>query len=117
MYLDDVGIRRIQEVHQLGEDLGPASDRVARENRGNDGSEGVTDIGIWVSDMAKGERLDVLKDILPNITGVVLNVSLKQQSSDRTCCWEFLGHLSQDVDEVVVVVGNISERLELLLKL
>jgi len=114
-YLDDVGVRRVQKAHQLRENLGPAGNRVSGENGGDDGSESVADIGIRISNMEERQGLDVFENIGSDVVGVVLDVGLEQKSSNSTRRWELSGHLRQDEDQVVVVVGNISERLQLLL--
>lgn len=67
--------------------------------------------------MKESQGLDVLENIGPDVVGVVLDVGLEQKSSNSTRRWELSGHLSQDEDQVVVVVGNISERLQLLLRM
>lgn len=98
----------------MGQNLGPAQDGVSGKDGRDDGTEGVADIRIRVSDVTQGEGFDIVKDIIPDIAGVILDVGLEQKSGDCTRCGELLGHLGQDIDEVVVVVGHISERLELL---
>lgn len=114
-YLDNVRVLGVQETHQGGENLGPAHDGVSGEDGGDDGSQSVADIGIRIADMAKSKGLHIVQDIISDIAGVVLNVGLEQESSNGAGCGDLLGHLSQDIDEVVVVVGDMSERLELLL--
>ena len=94
--------------------LGPAHDGVSGEDGSDDSSESVANVGIGISDVAEGQSLDILQDIIPDITGVDLNVSLEQKSSNQASRRKLLRHLRQDVDEVVVVIGDISERLELL---
>lgn len=76
-YLDDVGVLGIQEAHQVRQNFRPAHNRVPGENGGDNCSESVTNIGIGISNVAKGQGLDVFQDILPDITAVHLNVGLE----------------------------------------
>jgi hypothetical protein len=115
MYLDNIRVLGVQEAHQVRQDLGPAHNRVPGVDGGYNCSESVANIGIGISDVTKGQGLDILQDVLPDIAAVHLNVGLEQKSSNQAGRRKLLRHLGQDVDKVVVVIRDISERLQLLM--